>query len=169
MADSVTDADSRPLLLLIDDHDDTRVPARQLLETCGFRVEIASGGDEGMTKAVALHPDVIVTDLVMPHVSGFDVCERLKKHSATSGIPILVYTALTDSGALARLRDVGVDVFAIKPCLPTVVGREAHALIAGPGAGSTTDRRARVVTGYGETIEDLFALNLDEPLTEPLE
>jgi CheY-like chemotaxis protein len=148
--------DSLPLLLLIDDHDDTRVPAGQLLETCGFRVELAAGGDEGVAKAVSLSPAVIVTDVVMPQVSGFEVCARLKADPGTRGIPIIVYTALTDRAALARLQKVGVDVFAIKPCLPTVVGREALALIEQHGAPRTADRRPRVVTGYGETINDLF-------------
>jgi CheY-like chemotaxis protein len=144
-----------PLLLLIDDHDDTRVPAGELLAACGFRVELATGGDEGLAKAVALTPDVIVTDLVMPEVSGFEVCERLKRDPATRGIPLVVYTAMTDRAALARLHSAGVALFAIKPCLPTVIGHEVHALIAAaPGRDQTG--KPRVVTGYGETLDALF-------------
>jgi adenylate cyclase len=138
-----------PLLLLIDDHRDTAVSAGRLLATCGFRVEIARSGDSGIQKALALLPDIIVTDLVMPTTSGFVVCQRLRRSRRTRNTPIIVYTAVLDVPVLMRLHRLGVTLFAIKPCVPTVIGDEARQLLAGHASP------LRVVTGYGETLEDL--------------
>jgi CheY-like chemotaxis protein len=138
-----------PLLLLIEDNRDTLVAAGRLLSTAGFRVEIARGGDDGIAKAQRLHPDVIVTDLVMSPTSGYTVCEQLREAPDTRDIPLVIYTGVTDPHALAPLYALGVRLFVIKPCVPAVLGREAEALLeAAPSA-------VRLVTGYGETLEDL--------------
>jgi response regulator RpfG family c-di-GMP phosphodiesterase len=144
------DVNREPLLLLIDDHRDTLVATGRLLGTCGFRVEIARGGEDGLAKAIRLHPDVIVTDLVMPTTSGYDVCERLHENEATRCIPLVIYTGVSDSTALTGLLQLGVRLFAIKPCVPTVVAREAHALLENPHR-----TELRVVSGYGEVLTAL--------------
>jgi hypothetical protein len=63
---------------------------------------------------------------------------------------VLVYTAVTDAEQLVRLVRLRVRVFAIKPCLPTVIGVEARRLL-----NNNTPLAIRVITGYGETLEDL--------------
>jgi CheY-like chemotaxis protein len=141
-----------PLLLLIDDDRDTRVAAGQLLAICGFRVAVAAGGQDGIAKARALRPDVVITDLLMPTVSGLTVCERLRTDPDTRHIPIVVYTGFIDVSLLARLYTLGVSVFAIKPCVPVVVAHEAQALLA-PRSGRPAP--LRVVTGYGERHDEL--------------
>jgi DNA-binding response OmpR family regulator len=138
-----------PLLLLIEDDRDTLVAAGRALEYYGFAVEIARGGDDGLLKAVSCQPDVIVTDVVMPRTSGVDVCERLHTDAATGRIPVIAYTGLTDPQALARLSRCGVRVFAIKPCLPSVLAAEARALIGADPGGAL-----RVVTGDGQRLDE---------------
>ena len=145
---------SQPLLLLVDDHRDTAVSAGRLLATCGFRVEVARGGEAGIRKARAVLPDVIVTDLVMPTTSGITLCRELKQSPRTRDIPIIVYTAVSDVPVLAPLHRIGVVVFAIKPCIPTVIAEEARALL---DADSAHPVRLRVVTGYGDTLDHLAA------------
>ena len=143
---------SMPLLLLIEDDRDALVAGGHLLRTCGFEVEIARGGDDGIGKALSLQPDVIVTDVLMPHTGGVEVCVQLRAHHDTQHVPIIVYTGVTDVAVLSGLCRLGVRLFAIKPCVPTVIGHEAQALIEGAiPVGSV-----RVVTGYGETL-DVFA------------
>jgi CheY-like chemotaxis protein len=127
----------------------------RLLASSGFAVEVARGGEEGIEKAIRLQPDVIVTDIVMPETSGVVVCERLHKGPATRNIPLIVYTGLTDVAVLAALARHGVRLFAVKPCLPTVIGKEAFALLNSPASL----RSIRVVTGYGETL-DAFARDM---------
>ncbi len=140
---------ARPLLLLVEDNRDTLVAGAHMLHECGFDVEIARGGNDGLSKAARLHPDVIVTDLVMPNTSGFRVCEQLHRDADTRDIPVIVYTGLTDATTLAPLCRVGVRVFAIKPCLPTVIGHEALSLLASPRTEGV-----RIVSGYGEQLTE---------------
>ena len=87
----------------------------------------------------------------MAPTSGLEVCDALHRAEATRGIPVIVYTGVTEAGVLAALCGLGVRVFAIKPCLPTVIGREAYALLE----RRPVSERVRVVTGYGETLDEL--------------
>jgi DNA-binding response OmpR family regulator len=151
-----------PLLLLIEVDRDTLVAAGRVLERCGFAVEIGRGGDDGIAKAISRRPDIVVTDVVMPHTSGVDVCERLHRDATTRDIPVIAYTGLTEVPALARVAKSGVRVFAIKPCLPTVIGAEAHALLA---RGRRAPGAIRVVSGEGEVL-DHFAQEIEAALVE---
>ncbi len=139
-----------PMLLFVEDDRDALVTSAQLFRAIGFAVEIARGGEEGFARAIELGPDVIVTDIVMPQVSGADLCARLRTTPTTRSIPIIAYTGITDAKALAKLYRLGVRVFAIKPCVPTVIGDEARELLA-----ETAGRELRIVTGYGELLDDL--------------
>ena len=93
---------STPLLLLIEDDRDTLVACGHLLRTCGFDVEIARGGDDGIAKAFSLQPDVIVTDVLMPSTGGMEVCVQLRAHHDTQHIPIVVL-GVTDIAVLSGL------------------------------------------------------------------
>src|SRR5262245_52602361 len=150
----------QPLLLLIEDHRDTLVAAGRLVEASGFAVDIAKGGAQGVKKAKEIRPDVVVTDVLMPGTSGSQVCEQLRADPVTADTPIIVYTGLTDARALAAVVRFGVRVFAIKPCLPTVLAREARVLLKADGAPVAV----RGVTGEGEELaefaEELQALAL---------
>jgi CheY-like chemotaxis protein len=151
MADA-TETESRRLrLLLVDDRRDVLIASGRLLEISGFAVTVAPNGAVALAKARDLQPDVIVTDLIMPEATGEEFCRRLRADRRTRNIPVLVYTAVTDANALAAMFRLGVRVFAIKPCLPSVVGEEARALVEHPaGIGSV-----RCVTGFGELLNDL--------------
>jgi CheY-like chemotaxis protein len=138
-------------LLLVEDDRDALVAAAHLLEDGGFIVELAKNAGDAIVKAAALRPDVIVTDLLMPHLTGEDLVRELQRRRTTRPIPVIVYTAITDVAQLARLVRLKVRVFAIKPCVPMVIAAEAHRLLE----GQTRDVPIRVVTGYGEALEDL--------------
>jgi CheY-like chemotaxis protein len=138
-------------LLLVEDDRDALVAAAHLLEDGGFIVELAKNAGDAIVKAAALRPDIIVTDLVMPHLTGEDLVRELQRRRTTRRIPVIVYTAITDAQHLARLVRLNVRVFAIKPCVPMVVAAEAHRLLQ----ELTRDFPVRVVTGYGETLDDL--------------
>ena len=138
-------------LLLVEDDRDALVAAAHLLEDGGFVVELAKNAGDAIVKAAALRPDIIVTDLLMPKLTGEDLVRELRRRRTTRRIPVIVYTAITDVQHLARLVRLNVRVFAIKPCVPMVVAAEAHPLLEDP----TRDSPVRVVTGYGETLQDL--------------
>jgi CheY-like chemotaxis protein len=143
--------DRQPVLLFVEDDRDTLVAAARLFEALGFVVLPATGGDTAFDRAKTEMPDVIVADVVMPRSSGVTLCERLHASVETRDIPVLIYTGLTDTAVLADLHRLGVQVFAIKPCGPTVVAEHARLL--------AFERRVQnpplVITGDGELMRDL--------------
>ncbi|HED14362.1 MAG TPA: response regulator, partial [Gammaproteobacteria bacterium] len=82
-----------PAVLVIDDEPSVREFLRDTLVAEGFRVLLASNGWEGVQAAVEREPDMIILDLMMPQVSGFDVIRQLHRHPVAAHIPILIYTA----------------------------------------------------------------------------
>jgi DNA-binding response OmpR family regulator len=145
-----TSHESTYRLLLVEDNRDASIAGAHLLNDAGFAVDLARTGADGLEKAKVADPDVIVTDLMLPDINGEDLVRELRRRRATRRIPVLVYTAVTDADRLARLVRLEVRVFAIKPCVPTVIGVEARRLLRGQ-----TPHAICVLTGYGEILEDL--------------
>jgi CheY-like chemotaxis protein len=83
----------------------------------GLDVEIAIAvdGQDTLDKAASFQPDLILLDVMMPKLSGFEVCQKLKKNPATSKIMILMVTALNEHGDMERAVDSGTDDFLSKP------------------------------------------------------
>jgi DNA-binding response OmpR family regulator len=104
-----------PLILVVDDDPHTR----ELLEACltakGYRVALAEDGWEAIAKAESLIPDLILLDIMMPRLNGYEVCSRLKTGEATSAIPILVISALEQDRDKEQAVQAGADDFLTKP------------------------------------------------------
>jgi CheY-like chemotaxis protein len=125
---SGTDA-PKPLVLLVDDSEDNREVYAQYLTLSGFRVESAVDGVEAVEKAAALIPDVIVMDLAMPRLDGWEATRRIKAAPATSGIPIIALTGNADSESRRRTQEVGCAGYLTKPCMPDVLLSEIRRLL----------------------------------------
>ncbi|MEN1679358.1 MAG: response regulator [Planctomycetota bacterium] len=80
-----------------------------------IETEIAIDGQDTLDKVAAFQPHLILLDIMMPKLSGFEVCQRLKGDSATSGVMILMVTALNELGDIERAVDAGTDDFLSKP------------------------------------------------------
>ena len=104
-----------PRVLIADDNE----PNRELLEvylsdvTC--EIATAVDGADTLDKVAAFKPDVLLLDVMMPKLSGFEVCQRLKSDAATSPIMILMVTALGELGDIERAVEAGTDDFLSKP------------------------------------------------------
>jgi DNA-binding response OmpR family regulator len=81
-------------ILLIDDDADLAQAVQTALEAAGYRVETASSGEEGLQKVPKAAPDLIILDVMMPGMDGWEVCETLKGSEATRKIPVLMLTAV---------------------------------------------------------------------------
>jgi signal transduction histidine kinase/CheY-like chemotaxis protein len=93
-------------VLIIDDDEVSRYLVRNVLGQMDFQFAEASGGQEGLRRAAATKPDVIILDLAMPDLSGFEVLNKLKGDADTADIPVIIYTAtVLDSRENQRLRD----------------------------------------------------------------
>lgn len=123
----------RPVVLVVDDDEDARVIYREYLRHKGCRVVTARDGLKALEKAERHRPDVIVMDLAMPRMDGWEATERLKRMPLTRGIPVIVLTAVQMSGE--RSRAAGCDGFLAKPCSPELLWLEVRMLLDSP-AGS---------------------------------
>ena len=111
-------SDTAPLVLVIDDVEDNRDVYTQFLSHQGWRVATAADGEDGLAKAESLRPSVIILDLGLPKMDGWEVAQRLKNAPATSGIPIVALTGHVTKEARQRALTAGVNEFCTKPCLP---------------------------------------------------
>jgi CheY-like chemotaxis protein len=115
-----------PLILLIEDHEDNRKIYRTILEHFGFRVEVAPDGREGLRLAREAAPDLILMDISIPVIDGWEVTRLLKGDEATAGIPIVALTAHALAEDRERAREVGCDGYLTKPVEPTRVIEEVR-------------------------------------------
>jgi signal transduction histidine kinase len=102
-------------LLLVDDEPELLGMMRDRLVREGYEVECACNGMEGMQKAAAVHPMLIVCDVNMPRMDGYDLLQALQKDPATSDIPFIFLTSLTDTRDLRRGMSLGADDYLFKP------------------------------------------------------
>jgi two-component system, cell cycle response regulator DivK len=109
---------SDPLILLVDDVADNIEVYAQFFLHRGWRTATASDGQESLTSAAGLRPDVIVLDLGMPGMDGWEVARRLKADAITRSIPILALTGHVLGDSRRRALEAGVEEFLTKPCLP---------------------------------------------------
>ena len=107
----------RDRVLIADDNEANVELLEAYLGDSGLEVEIAVAvdGQDTLEKAASFKPDLILLDVMMPKLSGFEVCQKLKGDPATRGIMILMVTALNEHGDMERAVDAGTDDFLSKP------------------------------------------------------
>lgn len=107
-----------PTILAIDDYQDNLIVLKALLTNVlpDMRLFMARSGKEGLEIAQQQQPDVILLDIIMPGMDGYEVCRRLKAQQATQHIPIMMMTAIkTDTESRVKALELGADVFVSKP------------------------------------------------------
>ena len=102
-------------VLLVDDEAGFAELLRDLLQMDNYEVELANDGQEGLDKLQTFTPDVIISDVVMPRLSGFELFKRVKGTPETASIPFLFITGFQDDRVLAEARKVGVFGILRKP------------------------------------------------------
>lgn len=108
----------RPRILLVEDYDDAREMYRDYLEFAGFQVDTARDGHEALEQARKHAPDLILMDLSLPGLDGWEATRILKNDAATSHLTIVALSAHALAAEGDRARAVGCDGFIAKPCLP---------------------------------------------------
>jgi two-component system, cell cycle response regulator DivK len=107
-----------PLILVVDDYQDAREMYAEYLQFSGFRVAEASNGNEALERAFALKPNLILMDLSLPGMDGWEATRQLKSDERTRHIPVVALTGHALAGASDGARRAGCDSFVTKPCLP---------------------------------------------------
>ncbi|MCL4871554.1 MAG: response regulator [Anaerolineae bacterium] len=108
-------ATSFPTILIIDDREDNRLLLSSQLKPQDYTIIHAEDGLRGLDQARQQKPDLILLDVMMPTISGFDVCQQLKKDPLTQGIPIIMVTALRDVQYRVKGIESGADEFLSRP------------------------------------------------------
>ena len=108
----------RPRVLLVDDYPDAREMYSEYLEFCGFEVVEAENGMEALQRAIDENPDIILMDLSLPVMDGWEATRRLKANARTKDIPVVALTGHALAGHSKGAREAGCDSFLAKPCLP---------------------------------------------------
>ncbi|MCA9088893.1 MAG: response regulator [Planctomycetaceae bacterium] len=102
-------------ILVADDNEPNRELLEAYLSGDGHEILMAADGRETLEKALSEQPDLILLDVMMPRLSGFEVCQQLKQQEATRNIPILMVTALKEPGDIEKAVAAGADDFLTKP------------------------------------------------------
>ncbi|HQV64714.1 MAG TPA: response regulator [Candidatus Paceibacterota bacterium] len=101
-------------ILIVEDDDFLRSLAVTKLQAEGFAMEIAATGDEGVSKIMALPPDLVILDLMLPNVSGFDVLQKIRENEATKKLKVIVFSNLGEESDIKKCLDLGVSEYLVK-------------------------------------------------------
>lgn len=117
-------------ILLVEDHEDNRNIYCTILEHYGFTVMLASDGLQGVRLAEQGRPDLILLDIDIPLLDGFEVAQTLKSATATAKIPIVALTAYSQPEDRERAQEAGFDGYLTKPVSPRTVLEEVRRFLA---------------------------------------
>jgi len=117
-------------VLIVDDAADAQSLYGEYLEFCGFRVITAVDGLQGMAMAQLHGPDIILMDLAIPRVNGWDAIRQIRSNPRTRHIPVVAVSAHATGDEPTLAREAGADVCLTKPCVPSQVARAISALLA---------------------------------------
>ena len=121
-----------PMILVVDDTLDARELYAEYLRIAGLRAEVAEDGHDALAKAMALRPSVIVMDLAMPRMDGWETTRRLKAHPATRDIPVIALTGHVIERSRERAIEAGADGYLTKPCFPDSLLAEVQRVMREP-------------------------------------
>jgi two-component system cell cycle response regulator DivK len=105
-------------ILVIEDHEDNRRILRDLLTPAGYKLFEAVTGEEGVAMAETHRPDLILMDIQLPGLDGYEATRRIKGNPALRQIPIIAVTSYALSGDDVKARDAGCDAYVTKPYSP---------------------------------------------------
>jgi PleD family two-component response regulator len=125
---------TQPLILVVDDEAFMREVFREALEDTGFRVEEASSGQEALVAFERLRPDLVILDLVMPGMDGFEICTALRSLKNGRNTPILAVTGLQDTASIHKAFEAGATDFISKPVNTNLLGYRVLYLLRAGGA-----------------------------------
>jgi DNA-binding response OmpR family regulator len=117
-------------ILLVDDDPGLTTLLDLIFRRAKFEVIVANGGQEGLKKALELVPALILLDIMMPDMSGIDVCKAIRANPDTADIPILILSASSNNSDRDQALDAGANAFIQKPVSPTELVSRVNTLLA---------------------------------------
>ncbi|MCL4302652.1 MAG: response regulator [Anaerolineae bacterium] len=102
-------------VLIVDDETNIVISLEFLMEQAGYELRLAANGREALEQVAAFQPDLILLDVMMPHINGFDVCRRIRENPAWQNIKIIMLTAKGREVEMAKGLALGADAYITKP------------------------------------------------------
>ncbi len=136
---------SKEHILVIEDEEDILALVHYNLIKAGYRVDCATSGEEGVAMALSLRPDLILLDLMLPGIDGFEVCRRLRADSGTASVAVIMLTAREEEADIVSGLETGADDYISKPFSPQVLKARIQAVLRRRG-------RTKDESGGGETL-----------------
>jgi two-component system, OmpR family, response regulator len=136
----------RRKILVVDDDPDQLEVARWSLKKAGFAIGTADNGVDALVKTRSVLPDLIVLDLMLPELNGFDICRTLRKDPATASIPIIMLTGMRSEFSRLAGLESGVNLFLTKPYNPDELVSKVEEMLKGISNGRKKNKpdRARI-------------------------
>ena len=103
-------------ILIVDDEVQFSEVLQMRLEANRYAVQTAASGEEGLQKAASLQPGLILLDVMMPGIDGYETLRRLRQDTKTRQIPVVMLTAKGESKSIFRAQELGASDYIIKPC-----------------------------------------------------
>jgi DNA-binding response OmpR family regulator len=153
--------DRSPLILIVDDDPMQRILVRAVLEGAGFQCDEAKDGNIGLEKCMALTPDLVILDVMMPGRDGFSVCSEVRQRSKICTTPVLMMTALDDLQSIDRAFEVGATSLQTKPINVRLLPYHVKYMLRASAVERETREARRLASnsdyGYQQTNSDLTA------------
>ncbi|MDM7924909.1 MAG: response regulator [bacterium] len=140
-----------PRILAVEDEEDIRELIRFNLEKEGFSVTAAATGEEALRLSAADPPDLILLDLMLPGINGFDVCRALKREPRTAGVPVVTLTAKGEDADIVAGLELGAEDYIVKPFSPKVLAARIRSVLRRRDPGMTDD--SAVLNAGGLSID----------------
>lgn len=131
---------SQSLVLVVEDYQDAREMYAAYLQFSGYQVAEATDGEQAIEKTLELMPDIILMDLALPKLDGWQASRLLKSDERTKHIPIVALTGHALPAHAEQAREAGCEGFVTKPCLPDALVAEIKRMLAAHGQGAARPR-----------------------------
>ncbi len=153
-------------ILVVEDSPTQAEGVRYLLEQQGYCASIARNGNEAVESIRAHRPDLVISDIIMPEMDGFELCREIKMEAGLRNIPVILLTALSDAGDILKGLECGADNFITKPYNPAYLmsriedvlspAKNSERQKAEKGIEITFEKRKYFITSGRERILDLL-------------
>lgn len=151
---------SKEHILVVDDEEDILELARYNLANEGYQVTCIASGEKAILQVQQTKPDLIVLDLMLPGMNGFDVCKVIKNNPLTSAIPIVMLTAKGEESDIVTGLELGADDYITKPFSPKVLVARIRTVLR---REKTTDLKNKILTVFNIELDPIrFEVKVDK-------
>ncbi len=160
----------QPLILVVDDDPGVCLVMRATLESAGFAVIEAADGIEGCLRYEERHPDLLLVDIMMPRMDGYELCRELRKRPGSAHVPIVMVTGIDDVSAIARAYDAGATDFMWKPANWAILNYRVRYVLRAEELRRNQERliAAKEVAEAANRSKSEFLANMSHELRTPL-